>query len=184
MLFTRQSMTSKQRCTYGHWLALLNGWHLFSLTACLYGPLHPHPHVGLLTLLITVWTDYRCGLGVTSLLLTQRIRVRSSVGSISCLGSFLEFYLNHKTNVRKFGPHLFTVIIYHGWANHDTEGKRSKSPIHCCDVTKPPYLFSCELCASPLHCKLCLCAPCAVGAPGSASCFSVLRTSNSDIILT
>ena len=29
-----------------------------------------------------------------------------------------------------------------GCANHDTEGKRFKSPIHCCDATKPPYLFT------------------------------------------
>ena len=41
-----------------------------------------------------------------------------------------------------------------GGANHDTQGKRFKSPIYCCDVTKPPYLFSGELCTSPLHCKL------------------------------
>ena len=41
-----------------------------------------------------------------------------------------------------------------GCANHDTEGKRFKSPIYCCDVTKTPYLFSGELCTSPLHCKL------------------------------
>ena len=45
-------------------------------------------------------------------------------------------------------------ILEHGCANQDTEGKRLKSPIHCCDVTKPPYLFSGELCTSPLHCKL------------------------------
>ena len=30
--------------------------------------------------------------------------------------------------------------------NHDTEGKRFNSPIHCCDATKPPYLLSGELC--------------------------------------
>ena len=61
------------------------------------------------------------------------------------------------------------VCLSHGCANHDAEGKCFKSPIHCCDVTKPPYLFSIELCTSPLHCNSCLCTPCAVGAPGSAS---------------
>ena len=45
-------------------------------------------------------------------------------------------------------------------------GNASSSPIHCCDVTKPPYLISGELCTSPLHC---LRTPCAVGAPSSAS---------------
>ena len=38
------------------------------------------------------------------------------------------------------------VHLYYGCANHDIEGKRFKSPIHCCDVTKPPYLFNGELC--------------------------------------
>ena len=58
------------------------------------------------------------------------------------------------------------ITLSHGCANHDTEGKRFKSPIYCCDVMKPPYLISSELCTSPLHC---LCTPCAVGAPSSAS---------------
>ena len=44
--------------------------------------------------------------------------------------------------------------LLHGCANHDTEEKRFKSPIHYCDVTKPPYLSSGKLCTSPLHCKL------------------------------
>ena len=42
----------------------------------------------------------------------------------------------------------------HGCANHDTEGKRFNSPIHCCDATKPLILFTGELCTSPLHCEL------------------------------
>ena len=49
--------------------------------------------------------DHRCGLGVTSLLLTQWSRVRSPVGSISWLRLFTRFSLNHKSNFRKFGPH-------------------------------------------------------------------------------
>ena len=56
--------------------------------------------------------------------------------------------------------------LEHWCANHDTEGKRFKFPIHCYDGTKPPYLISGELCNSPLHC---LCTQCAVGAPVSAS---------------
>ena len=47
--------------------------------------------------------DHRCDLGVPSLPLTQRIRVRSPVGSISWM-FFPGFILNRKKNVRKFGP--------------------------------------------------------------------------------
>ena len=43
--------------------------------------------------------------------------------------------------------------IHHGCANHATEGETLQSPIHCCDVTKPPYLFSGELWTSSLHYK-------------------------------
>ena len=35
--------------------------------------------------------------------------------------------------------------LHHGCANHATEGEARQSPIHCCDVTNPPYLFSGEL---------------------------------------
>ena len=63
----------------------------------------------------------------------------------------------------------------HGCANHNTEGKRFKSPIHCCDVTKPPYLFSGELCTSTLHCKLLFVYT--VCCRRTGQCFSVLRTS-------
>ena len=59
--------------------------------------------------------------------------------------------------------------LHHGCANHDTDGKRFKSSIHCCDVTKPPYLFSGELCTCPCTVNSCLCTPCAVGATGRAS---------------
>ena len=55
-----------------------------------------------------------------------------------------------------------------------------QSPIHCCDVTKLPYLFSGELCTSPLHCKLLfvytVCCWC------TGQCFSVLRTHKSDAV--
>ena len=43
--------------------------------------------------------------------------------------------------------------LKHGCANHATEGETLQSPIHCCDITKPPYLFSGELCTSSLQCK-------------------------------
>ena len=56
--------------------------------------------------------DHRCGLEVTSLLLTQRARVRSPVGSISWLRFFPRFCLNSKTNVRKFWPHSSPVIVW------------------------------------------------------------------------
>ena len=74
------------------------------------------------------------------------------------------------------------VGLGHGCANHDPEGKRFKSPIHCCDVTKPLYLFSGELCTSPLHCKLLFVYT--VCCRRTGQCFSVLRTRKSEIILT
>ena len=77
---------------------------------------------------------------------------------------------------------LLKDALDHGFANHDTEGKLIKSPMHCCDVTKPPYLFSSELCTSPCTVNFCLCTPCAVGAPVSASlCSEYVK---SDVILT
>ena len=70
----------------------------------------------------------------------------------------------------------------HGCANHATEGETLQSPIHCCDVTNPPYLFSGQLCTSTLHCKrlfvYTVCCRC------GGQCFSVLRTRKSDVILT
>ena len=44
-------------------------------------------------------------------------------------------------------------LLGHGCANHATEGETLQSPIYCCDVTNPPYLFSGELWTSSLHCK-------------------------------
>ena len=70
----------------------------------------------------------------------------------------------------------------HGCANHDTEGKRFKSPIHCCDVTKPPYLFTGELCTSSLHFELLFVY--IVCCRHTGQCFSVPRTCKSDVILT
>ena len=72
--------------------------------------------------------------------------------------------------------------LEHGCANHDTEGERFKSPIHCCDVTKPPYLFSGELFTSPLHSELLFVY--IVCCRRIGQCFSVLRTRKSDVILT
>ena len=80
-----------------------------------------------------------------------------------------------------FQIHLQEVLV-HGCANHDTEGKRFKSPIHCCDVTNRPYLFSGELCTSPLHCKLLFVYT--VCCRRTRQCFFVLRTRKSDVILT
>ena len=75
----------------------------------------------------------------------------------------------------------FEKTLKYGCANYDTEGKRFNSPIHCCDATKPPYLFTGELCTSPLHCEFLfvyiVCYRC------TGQCFSVLRTRNSDVIL-
>ena len=69
------------------------------------------------------------------------------------------------------------ITLSHGCANDATEGKRFKSPIHCCDVTKPPYLFSGELCTSPLHCKLSF-----VCYRRRGQCFSLLRTRDTDVV--
>ena len=80
----------------------------------------------------------------------------------------------------KFCFKLF--LIDHGCANHDFEEKRFKSRIHCCDVTKPPYVISGELCTSPLHCNLLFVYT--VCCRRTRQCFSVLRIRKSDVILT
>ena len=52
------------------------------------------------------------------------------------------------------------------------------SPIHCCDVTKPPFLLSGELCTSPLHSnRLYVYTVCC---RRRSQCFSVLRTCHTD----
>ena len=69
----------------------------------------------------------------------------------------------------------------HGCANHATEGKRYSLPIHCCDVMKPPYLLSGELCTSPFHSKRLSVYTVCYRRGGQ---FSVLGTRKSDVILT
>ena len=55
-----------------------------------------------------------------------------------------------------------------------------QSPIHCCDVTKPPYLLSGELCTSPLHSnRLYMYTVCC---RRGGQCFSVLRTRHIDVV--
>ena len=82
---------------------------------------------------------------------------------------------------QRFNCVNIVITLVHGCANHDTEGKRFNSPIHCCDTTRPPYLFSGELCTSPLHCELLFVYIMCCRRTGQ--CFSVLRTHNSDVIL-
>ena len=54
------------------------------------------------------------------------------------------------------------------------------SPIHCCDVTKPPYLLSGELCTSPLLSnRLYVYTVCC---RRGGQCFSVLRTCHTDVV--
>ena len=54
------------------------------------------------------------------------------------------------------------------------------SPIHCCDVTKPPFLLSGELCTSPLHSsRLYVYTVCY---QRGGQCFSVLRTHHTDVV--
>ena len=59
-------------------------------------------------------------------------------------------------------------------------GEMLLSPIHCCDVTKPPYLLSGELCTSPLHSnRLFVYTVCC---RRRGQCFSVLRTRHTDVV--
>ena len=77
-------------------------------------------------------------------------------------------------------PPMIYNGLYHGCTNHDTEGKRFKSPIHCCDVMKPLYLFSGELWTPPLHCKLVFVYT--VFCRRTGQCFSVLRKRHTDVV--
>ena len=52
-----------------------------------------------------------------------------------------------------FASKSVLYTLSHRCANHATEGETLQSPFHFCDVTKPPYLFSGELCTSSSHCK-------------------------------
>ena len=59
-------------------------------------------------------------------------------------------------------------------------GKMLLSPIHCCDVTKPRYLLSGELCTPPLHSnRLYVYTICC---RRGGQCFSVLRTRHTDVV--
>ena len=59
-------------------------------------------------------------------------------------------------------------------------GEMLLSPIHCCDITKPPYLLSDELCTSPLHSnRLYVYTVCCWH---GGQCFSVLRTCHTDVV--
>ena len=59
-------------------------------------------------------------------------------------------------------------------------GEMLLSPIHCCDVTNPPYLLSGKLCTSPLHSnRLFVYTVCC---RRRGQCFSVLRTSHTDVV--
>ena len=54
------------------------------------------------------------------------------------------------------------------------------STIHCCDVTKPPYLLRGKLCTSPLHSnRLYVYTVCC---RRGGQCFSVLRTRYTDVV--
>ena len=59
-------------------------------------------------------------------------------------------------------------------------GEMLLSPIHCCDITKPPYLLNGELCTSPLHSNrlFVYTVCCRRGGQG----FSVLRTRHTEVV--
>ena len=70
--------------------------------------------------------------------------------------------------------------VEHGCANHATEGKCFCPTFHYCDVTKPPYLLSGELCTSSLHSnRLYVYTVCC---RRGGQCFSVLRTRHTDVV--
>ena len=54
-------------------------------------------------------------------------------------------------------------------------GEMLLSPIHCCDVTKPPFLLSGELCTVLHPCTLVACRR-------DGQCFSVLRIRHTDVV--
>ena len=54
------------------------------------------------------------------------------------------------------------------------------SPIHCCDVTKPPYLLSGELCSSSLHSNRLYVYN--VSCRRGGQCFSVPRIRHTDVV--
>ena len=59
-------------------------------------------------------------------------------------------------------------------------GEMLLAPVHCCDVTKPLYLLSGELCTSPLHSnRLYVYTVCC---RRGGQCFSLLRTLHTDVV--
>ena len=75
---------------------------------------------------------------------------------------------------------LFTDLQYRARVRNSRYwGEMLLSPIHFCDVTKPPYLLSGELCTSPLHSnRLYVYTVCC---RRGGQCFSVLRTRHTDV---
>ena len=99
-----------------------------------------------------------------------RVLTDPGVHSVSCkMSTGLSWRV--KTTERRTSHHISSYTLIHGCANNATEGKRFNPPIHCCDVMKPPYLFSGELCnlLDPSTLNACLCTQSAVGAAVSAS---------------
>ena len=104
---------------------------------------------------------------------------------LSLLDCLIHWFTPTPAHVRHKLPLLSTTT---NWIPYTTPwvrkshcwGEMLLSPIHCCDVTNPPYLLSGELCTSPLHsnrlfvhtvcCRRC------------GQCFSVLRTRHTDVV--
>ena len=96
---------------------------------------------------ITVWTTLRYKFHIQVKInsieqLKQRIRAAAAKITPATLAKVFRSVVER-----------WSLCLDHGWANHATEGGTLQFPIHCCDVTNPPYLFSGELCTSTLHCK-------------------------------
>ena len=100
-----------------------------------------------------------CGMNTSLLYTTQTVRFRTEIPSWKIISLSL-----CRTLVRKSRY----------W------GEMLLSPIHCCDVTKPPYLLSGELCTSPLHSNrlfvYTFCCRC------RGQCLSVLRARHTDVV--
>ena len=84
--------------------------------------------------------DHRCGIGVTSLPLTQRAPVRSPVGSVFLVEVFLGFSSTVRYMSGKLRPHPSPDITGH--YNHQKSFITGANDLWCCRALKPHNLHS------------------------------------------
>ena len=117
---------------------------------------------------------------------TRELDTLASV-TLKMLTKFMKYYWNYQ---RLFlllicsGP---SSVLYRLWYSSRTRVRKSRnwgealqSPIHCCDVTKPPFLVSGEICTSPFHSKRFFVYP--VCCRRGGQCFFMLRTRHTDVL--